>query len=185
GLRLQAQDRGAAHARRVHLPREQAAGELRELPGHKRGRAGADLRAAPPRQGGVGGHLLVLSRARGRPCRLFGTGVGARHSTLHLPAATHTRPMRLLTASAACCAALLFAGCETDSSDIVHTVLSPREAPRSRVFQGDTRAVYEAARAAADELGYRVVRGGPAEGRLDALSGIAGGDEAGSSRQIS
>ena len=93
--------------------------------------------------------------------------------------------MRLLTASAACCAALLFAGCETDSSDIVHTVLSPREAPRSRVFQGDTRAVYEAARAAADELGYRVVRGGPAEGRLDALSGIAGGDEAGSSRQIS
>ena len=93
--------------------------------------------------------------------------------------------MRIPTAAAICCAALLLAGCESDDSDLMHRVLNAREAPKSRVFQADTRAVYEAARAAADEMVYRFVRGGPAEGRLDALSGISGGDEAGSSRQLS
>jgi len=93
--------------------------------------------------------------------------------------------MKTPTAIALACAALLLAGCESDSSDIVHSVLSAREAPRSRTFQGETRAVYEAARAAADGMGYRFVRGGPAEGKLEALSGISGGDNSGSSRQIS
>ena len=93
--------------------------------------------------------------------------------------------MRNPTAAALCCAALLLAGCESDSSDIVHSVLNAREAPKTRVFQGDTRAVYAAARAAAEGMGYRFVHGGPAEGRLEALSGISGGDDAGSSRQIS
>jgi hypothetical protein len=93
--------------------------------------------------------------------------------------------MKTPTAIALSCLCLLLAGCESDSADIVHSVLSAREAPRSRTFQGETRAVYEAARAAAGEMGYRFVRGGPAEGKLEALSGISGGDNSGSSRQIS
>jgi hypothetical protein len=92
--------------------------------------------------------------------------------------------LKNLAATAACCAALLLAGCESDVGDSVSSVLSAREAPRSRDFTADTKAVYEAARAAADEMGYRFVHGGPAEGKLEALSGISGGDESGSSRQI-
>lgn len=94
--------------------------------------------------------------------------------------------MKILPIAAACCAALLVAGCESsDFSDSVRSALTEREAPRSRVFQAGQRATYEAARAAADEMGYTFVRGGPAEGRLDALSGISGGEDAGSSRQVS
>lgn len=93
--------------------------------------------------------------------------------------------MRTLLLSATCIAALLLAGCESDSDDIVHAVLNAREAPRSRTFQGDSRAVYEAVRSAADEMGYKYVHGGPAEGRFEALSGISGGDDVGSARQVS
>lgn len=93
--------------------------------------------------------------------------------------------MKTLPAIAACLAALL-AGCEsTDVGDAVRSALGPREAPRTRVFQADQRAAYGAARSAAESMGYRYVRGGPAEGELDALSAIASGDDPGSSRQIS
>ncbi|HXQ80013.1 MAG TPA: hypothetical protein VN775_01785 [Opitutaceae bacterium] len=93
--------------------------------------------------------------------------------------------MRIIPAIAGCCAAALLAGCESGIEDTVRSALAPREAPRTRVFQADQRAVYAAARAAADEMGYRYVRGGPAEGVLDELSGISTGDDNGSSRQIS
>jgi hypothetical protein len=89
-------------------------------------------------------------------------------------------------AIAACCAAAFLAGCESDTfSDSLHSVLSEREAPRSKVFPSDQKAVFAAAKAAVDQMGYRFLRGGPAEGRIDALSGISGGDDTGSSRQIS
>jgi hypothetical protein len=95
--------------------------------------------------------------------------------------------MRILPAIAACCAAAFLAGCDSGVGDSVRSALGPREAPRTRVFQADQKAVYEAALAAAKEMGYRFVRGGPAEGELDALSGISSGDDAdaGSSRQVS
>jgi len=93
--------------------------------------------------------------------------------------------MRHLPAIAACCAAALLAGCESGIEDTVRSALAPREAPRTRVFQADQKAAYAAARTAADEMGYRYVRGGPAEGVLDELSGISSGDDTGSSRQIS
>lgn len=64
-------------------------------------------------------------------------------------------------------------------------MLGPREAPKSRVFQADQKAVYEAVKAAADAMDFRFVRGGPAEGELEALGAISVGEEAGSSRQIS
>jgi hypothetical protein len=94
--------------------------------------------------------------------------------------------MKFFTAIAACVASALLAGCESDSlSENIHTVLGPREAPQTRVFQAEQRATYEAARAAALEMGYRIIRGGPAEGKLDALSEIAQGETRGSSRQVS
>jgi hypothetical protein len=93
--------------------------------------------------------------------------------------------MKILPPIALCLAAAL-AGCESsDLGDSVRSALGPREAPRTRVFQADQRAAYEAARAAADAMGYHFVRGGPAQGELNELSSISGGDEAGSSRQIS
>jgi hypothetical protein len=83
------------------------------------------------------------------------------------------------------CASALLSGCESGFSDDVHSVLGPREAPKSRVFQADQKATYAAVKAAADSMGYRFVRGGPAEGELEALSGITGGDEPRSSHQVS
>jgi hypothetical protein len=93
--------------------------------------------------------------------------------------------MKSLSIIAACCAVSLLAGCESDFSDKVHSALSEREAPRSRVYQADQKAAFVAARAAAEGMGYRMVHGGPAEGELDALSGISSGDDVGSSRQVS
>jgi hypothetical protein len=89
-------------------------------------------------------------------------------------------------ALAACCAAALLAGCASDDfPDSLHSVLGEREAPRSKAFAGDQKTVFAAAKSAVDQMGYRFVRGGPAEGRIDALSGISAGDDTGSSRQIS
>ena len=93
--------------------------------------------------------------------------------------------MKISTAILLCSFAALLAGCDSDFGDHVHSVLAPREKPRTRIFQADLRAAYEAARSAADQMGYRYVRGGPAEGRLEELSAISAGDEPGSSRQIS
>jgi|ERR1700689_1593964 hypothetical protein len=92
--------------------------------------------------------------------------------------------LKILSALAACAAAFL-AGCDSGVEDTVRSALAPRQAPRTRVFAGDPKAVYEAARAAADSMGYRYIRGGPAQGELEELSGISTGDTAGSSRQIS
>jgi hypothetical protein len=93
--------------------------------------------------------------------------------------------MKKLTALALCCAAAFLAGCSSGVEDDVRSALTPREAPRTRVFQADSRATYAAARAAAEEMGYRYVKGGPAEGTLEALSEISTGDTTTSSRQIS
>jgi hypothetical protein len=91
--------------------------------------------------------------------------------------------MKILPAIAACCAALL-AGCDSGIGDSVRSALQPREEPRTQVFQADQKAAYEAARAAAKSMGYRYVKGGPAQGELEELSGISR-DETGSSRQMS
>jgi hypothetical protein len=93
--------------------------------------------------------------------------------------------MKLITAFALGCALAVLAGCESGVEDDVRAALTPREAPRTRVFQADSRATYEAARSAAEEMGYRYVRGGPAEGELDALSAISADETPSSSRQIS
>jgi hypothetical protein len=86
---------------------------------------------------------------------------------------------------AALLAAVLLSGCESSLPVDVRSALGPREAPRSRVFQADQKATYAAVRAAADEMGYKFEHGGPAEGRLEAMSPINRGDDPGSARQIS
>jgi hypothetical protein len=93
--------------------------------------------------------------------------------------------MKTLPLIAVLLGASLLAGCDSGISDEVHSVLGPREAPKSRVFQADQKATYEAVKAAADAMGFRFVHGGPAEGELEALSRISEGEDAGSSRQIS
>ncbi len=93
--------------------------------------------------------------------------------------------MKHPAALALLCVSLFLAGCESSLPDSVSSVLGPREAPRSRVFQAEPRATYAAVRAAAEGMGYRYVRGGPAEGRFEALSVISPGEQVGGSEQIS
>jgi hypothetical protein len=93
--------------------------------------------------------------------------------------------MKILPVCALCLASALLCGCDTAIGDRVQSALSPREAPRTRVFEAEGRAAYDAAKAAAEEMGYHYVRGGPAQGELVLLGDISGGDESGTSRQIS
>lgn len=57
--------------------------------------------------------------------------------------------------------------------------------PKIRNVEGAPRKVYEAARLTMEKLGYQQVSGGPAQGRLEGLSRIGGGDDFRSSRQRS
>ncbi|HEY1763665.1 MAG TPA: hypothetical protein VGF85_02000 [Opitutaceae bacterium] len=92
--------------------------------------------------------------------------------------------MKPLTALVVLASAVLLAACNSGVEDSVRSALAPREAFRSRVFQGDQKAVYEAARMAGDSMGYHYVKGGPAQGELTEMTGITEGEEVGSSRQI-
>ena len=83
-------------------------------------------------------------------------------------------------------ASLLVAGC-TSLSDAAHEArgrLAARDEPKTRIFATPTRVAYEAVRSAARQMGYRFVRGGPAQGEFEALSGVGPGEASGSSRQV-
>ena len=76
------------------------------------------------------------------------------------------------------------AGCS--SVEAVRSTMQERitgTPPKIRLVQGDARQVYEAARLAMGRLGYQVTSGGPAQGRLEGLSRVGGGDDFKSSRQ--
>ena len=47
------------------------------------------------------------------------------------------------------------------------------------------RVTYEAVRTAAAEMGYRFVRGGPAQGEFEGITGVRSGETMGTARQIS
>jgi hypothetical protein len=81
-------------------------------------------------------------------------------------------------------AALFCAGCD-DIGDSLQDRVDPAIQPHVRVFAASQRATYEAARAALNQIGFRFLHGGPAEGKLEALSGLADGDVAGSTQQFS
>lgn len=81
---------------------------------------------------------------------------------------------------------LALAGCESlsEATSSVREKLEAREAGRTKVFAAPARETYEAVRAAVGQMGYRFVRGGAAQGELEAVSGIGLGDRSGSSRQL-
>jgi hypothetical protein len=78
----------------------------------------------------------------------------------------------------------LLAGCES-----IHSMReSVRQRivgvpPHVRVVPGNEKQVFAAARLAMAKLGYQTVRGGPAQGELEGLTRIGGGDDFRSSRQ--
>ncbi|MES2693503.1 MAG: hypothetical protein V4773_08520 [Verrucomicrobiota bacterium] len=79
------------------------------------------------------------------------------------------------------------AGCESmsDATTSVREKFAERAAPQTRSFPAAQRPVYDAVRVAAEQMGYRYVRGGAATGVFEAVSGVRGGDQVGSSRQLS
>jgi hypothetical protein len=83
-------------------------------------------------------------------------------------------------------AAAVLVGCESfsDATSNVRERLAAREEGRTRNFAASQRATYVAVRAAAEQMGYRYLRGGPAQGFFEAVSGIGQGDANRSSRQI-
>lgn len=78
-------------------------------------------------------------------------------------------------------------GCESlsDATSGVRQKLAAREEPRERAFGSAPRLTYEAVRAAAAQMGYRFVRGGPAQGEFEAVTAVGEGERSGSSRQLS
>lgn len=80
----------------------------------------------------------------------------------------------------------LFSGC--DSMESMRSSVKDRIGgvpPKVRTFEGNQRQLYDAARKAMETLGYQLSSGGPAQGRLEGLSRIGGGDDFRSSRQRS
>ena len=82
---------------------------------------------------------------------------------------------------------LLTSGCESisDTASAVRERMAAREAPKSRTFAAEQRAVYEAVKTSVTQMGYRVLRGGPAQGELEAVSRVGAGEQMGSARQLS
>lgn len=81
---------------------------------------------------------------------------------------------------------LCLAGCGTTATDFKTSVREKFEGPtyRTKIVPADARAAYEAAKQAAGKLGFRVVGGGPAQGRLEALSGLSANDSLQGARQL-
>lgn len=78
------------------------------------------------------------------------------------------------------------AGCESvsDATSAVRERMAARDQPQVKTFAAPPRATYDAVRAAATDMGYRFVRGGPAQGEFEAISGLRSGETIGSARQI-
>lgn len=79
------------------------------------------------------------------------------------------------------------AGCESmsEAGGAMRGRLAAREAGRNRAFAAEQRPTYEAVRTAATQMGYRFVRGGPAQGEFEAVSAVGSGEQTGSARQLS
>lgn len=79
-----------------------------------------------------------------------------------------------------------FAGCESlaDATTTVRDKISERAEPRTRIVAAAPRLAYEAVRSATAQMGYRFLRGGPAQGEFDAVTGVSAGEMGRSSRQF-
>lgn len=80
---------------------------------------------------------------------------------------------------------VIFGGCAAiGERPTVREQLTQRDETRTKIFAAGPRLVYEGVRAAAGQMGYRFVRGGPAQGEFDAVSAIGQADGARQSRQV-
>lgn len=95
--------------------------------------------------------------------------------------------MKAILAPILLAATLAFTGCETmsDMTESVREKVAARSAPHSRVFSAEQRTAYAAARAATEAMGFRFLRGGPAQGEIDAVSGLSSDNALRSTRQVS
>lgn len=82
--------------------------------------------------------------------------------------------------------AMSLSGCQSvsDATSAMRERIGPRDESKTKVYAAQPRATYEAVRTAAASMGYKFVRGGPAQGEFEALSGLLPGDTIGSARQI-
>ena len=82
--------------------------------------------------------------------------------------------------------ALLLGACEssTGTKDSLRQRWTARYEGQTRTFSGDQRQVFEAAKDVAKSMGYRIVRGGPAQGTFEAASGLESDAALRSSRQM-
>jgi hypothetical protein len=82
---------------------------------------------------------------------------------------------------------LLLSGCDSlsDATLNVREKFAAREEGRTKNFPVPSRVAYEAVRVAANQMGYRFLRGGAAQGELEAVNGVSSGDSLRSARQIS
>lgn len=81
---------------------------------------------------------------------------------------------------------LLLAGCESlsEATGSLREKIAARDDGRTKAYPAPARAVYEAVRTVATQMGYRVLRGGAAQGELDAVSEVGQGETARSARQV-
>ncbi|HNW42778.1 MAG TPA: hypothetical protein PKN08_12820 [Opitutaceae bacterium] len=79
----------------------------------------------------------------------------------------------------------LLSGCESlnDATEDMRENLGVRNDPETHLVAAEPRAVYAAGRAAAEDMGFSFRRGGPAQGELEAISGIASDDSLRSTTQ--
>ena len=78
-------------------------------------------------------------------------------------------------------------GCESfsDAASGVRERIAGRDSARVQTFAAEQRETYEAVRISAQQMGYRFIRGGAAQGEFEGLSGVASGDRTGTARQLS
>ena len=94
--------------------------------------------------------------------------------------------MKIFMVTVVFVACSVFTGCESvsDMKDGVRERMNARNEPKVRAYAADQRATYAAALRALGQMGYRFTRGGPAQGKLEAVSGISTSTSLSSSRQI-
>ena len=78
---------------------------------------------------------------------------------------------------------LVLAGCG-GIADRVRDRVPVEVAPERHSFAADARTTYAAALTVARAMGFRYTHGGPAQGRLEAISRVTAGEGAGSARQL-
>ena len=78
-----------------------------------------------------------------------------------------------------------FAGCESTRQGITTSVREKFSGPtyERRVVEGESTVVFEAARAQANVMGFRITRAGAAQGVIEGVSGIVSDDALRGSRQ--